>query len=137
MQAELLFQKFLHAEGYRWVHRAGAIRTGPIVRAHDIFGALDFLVLMPPDEKNDVWGIQVTSKSGLPMRRKKVASIGWPKSWRVTLATHEMSPDPADGRRTLHWWRTEDLVKGAWKKAVAVAFDREFVVEKFKGRTKE
>lgn len=127
-EAELLFEKWLKAEGWTY-HRAaaaGVVRLPggrTFCKSHDLFGCLDFLAFLPAVAGSAVWGVQVTTQSGRAARRKKVAALNWPLAWRVSIVSHEVTPDPAHRGRRRHHWVIEDLGRFASHARKVVPFD--------------
>lgn len=139
-EAERLLVRWLEAEGWL-VHRAmrsvkrwpapgprcaacGRGREKVLTVSHDIFGAIDVLAILRVDEptRRQTWALQVTTQAGRAARRRKLEAVGWPASWRVSLVSHEATPDPANRSRRRHHWAVEDLIDGAWRERVAVEF---------------
>jgi hypothetical protein len=133
MAAELLFEKWLHARGYKFAHRFRRVQQGPISKAHDGFGALDFLVL--DSERDGFWGVQVTTQAGRCARRRKIEAVPWPSDFYVLLVSHETTQDPAHRGRRLNFWRVEQYERGvadlsfAWHPAEAWEFDKTKTIE--------
>ena len=136
--AELLFEKWLWHEGHRWVHRFRKVMTGPVCKAHDGFGALDFLVLRKTGICTHAWGIQVTTQNGRSARRRKIERVPWPEGWRLTLCSHEQTPDPDHRGRNKNHWKLEDFVFSKegrnWTPACAVEFDKSKTEESWRNR---
>lgn len=107
--AELLFEKWLAAEGWTY-HRAAAAGfvTLPggrkVCKSHDLFGCLDFVAFKTG---RDTLGVQVTTQSGRTARRRKIEKIDWPGDWHVAIVSHEAIPDPAHLGLRKHYWRFE------------------------------
>lgn len=128
-EAERLLQKWLEAD--KWtVHRAaraGFIRLPNgkgFCRSHDIYGCIDLLAIKryEPNLQFETWALQVCTAGGRSERRRKIEGIRWPLTWRVTLASHETTQDPADRRRVRGFWRFEDYQGDSkWSCPVAVA----------------
>lgn len=128
--AERALERWLIANGWT-VHRAAKAGTAQrggrwFCKSNDIFGALDILAIrtaasvadrveagLPhePRMAPETWAIQVTTQNGRSERRRKLEAIGWPRSWRVSLMSHETVPDPANRVRRLHSWKGEDLYR--------------------------
>jgi len=150
-EAELLAQKWLQSEGWL-VHRArpSSLVTLPpkfpgdkprtFCQSHDVFGCLDLIAI---SATRGTWAWQVTSASSASAksdRRRKIEAVeAWPSSWRVSLVTHERTPDPANRARSISWWRVEDYTLSgladdggavrAWSPAIAIRFDPREVEE--------
>lgn len=126
-EAEKLVMSWLELAGWL-VHRAaraGFIKTAEsaFCRSHDMFGVLD-LIAIQRESIPETWALQVTTHNGLTERRRKLESIKhWPVSWRVSLASHETTQDPANRTRRLHFVRIEDYDGARWLPAQAIQFD--------------
>lgn len=120
-------------EGYELRALLGAAqRATRDVRSvsHDLFQVFDFLAI----RNGQTWAVQVTTQAGRSERRRKIEEEAeWPREWRITIASHETTPDPAHRARKKHFWRLEDYVlvrreggsqfSREWDTPLAVPFD--------------
>lgn len=129
-EAELLFEKYLRADGWTY-HRAAAAglvrlpngRT--FCKSHDLFGVLDFLAF----RGSEVWAVQVTTQNGRSVRRAKLGAITWPANWQVSLVSHETTPNPLCRSRKAHVWKVENVAGRLLNPLEAITFDRSFVAK--------
>ena len=124
-EAERFVQVYLESLGYL-VHRARRsggqreIPFGEVTRrmwfteSHDLFGCLDLLALSREAERS-VWGVQVSTMAGSPVRRRKLERVAWPEVMAISLARVEIQRDPANARRDVRWICFQDLYGAEWR----------------------
>lgn len=117
-QAEKLLEAWLLKNGFKSIdRRRGATGLAMVERdgeLHHFSQKRDYFGCIDVSGSNDdlLWLIQVTTKAGLAKRRKKVASITWPKravlSGCLRLSVFEHRIVGKRGREWLHEWVAED-----------------------------
>lgn len=147
-EAERLVESWLQMNGWT-THRAAATGFhryekkggghGFAVKSHDLFGCIDILAFrrsLARDE-DETWAIQVTTQGGRSARRRKIEPVDWPYSWRISLVSHESTPDPANRARKLHFIKAEDFEPVGWLPAEAFQIDPKAIEAFRKARAAE
>ena len=144
-EAELLVATWLETMGWTCHRAAPALFWAggvPRSRSHDLFGALDVLAIQrdhmtgsggigDPILLREVWAVQVTTQAGRSKRRSKLGAVAWPRGWRVSLVSHEVTEDPTNRSKRVHWLKIEDLDFCSWQPPKVVGIDPK-VIKKFR-----
>lgn len=86
-------------------HRNGRHFNKPV----DLWGCFDAIGVNEPDDS--IWAVQVTTKTNVSHRRRKIEEIRWPlRRMAVSVARVEVEPDPLDRRRKRHRIFTQTML---------------------------